>query len=227
MHALGLARLAEVEVGAVGTAVANPTDGDHAARVTLASPVDAAVALGIVLRHPEEKADDVMASSLLGRIIARIVPPFFVGGLYDGLAVTHGLCGRDVLSLRVVGIFRVFVGGQLGGGRAVAVSVSAGSPPASADGVASVKAAARQSSIWRGAKPVLIGVVPDRGCGDGRDKSNSDSRPSERLGRWSREPHGYCCSIVAARVERAAIPLVEEWRELIAKKRHDSDVSKR
>lgn len=79
--------------------------------------------------------------------------------------------------------------------------MSARSSSAAADGVAPVESAAGQDSLLRRIDAVLVGIVSDRSCGDGRNESDGDSRPSQRLDRWSRKPHGYCCSIVATSLE--------------------------
>lgn len=113
VYALGFARLAEVKVGAIGTSVANTSNGNHATRITLASSVDAPVSSGIILRDAEQKTDDIVASSLLGRVVVRIVPPFIIISIYDGLAITYRLGDRDILVFSIVGDFGVFVAGDI------------------------------------------------------------------------------------------------------------------
>lgn len=113
VYALGFARLAEVKIGTIGTSVANTSDGNHAAGIALTSSVDTAVSFGIVLRDAEQKTDDIVASSLLGRVIVRIVPPFIIVSIYDGLAITYRLGGRDILIFSIIGDFGVFVAGNI------------------------------------------------------------------------------------------------------------------
>lgn len=56
--------------------------------------------------------------------------------------------------------------------------MSARSSSTTADGVASVEAAAGQDSLLRSVDAALVGVISDRSCGDGRNESDGDSRPS-------------------------------------------------
>lgn len=74
--------------------------------------MDTAVSFGIILGDAEQKTDDVVASSLLGRVVVRIVPPFIIIGIYDGLAITYRLGDRDILVFSIVGDFSVFVAGD-------------------------------------------------------------------------------------------------------------------
>lgn len=108
-----------------------------------------------------------MASSLLGRIIIRIVPPFVVVCLYR-VAFTHRLGGLDTVILSVLGIFHILVAGSVRRRGARASSVSGARPSsASTDGVASVKAGAGQNVDVRRVEAALVGVVSDRCCGNG------------------------------------------------------------
>lgn len=108
-----------------------------------------------------------MPSSLLGRIIIRIVPPFVVVCLY-GFAITHRLGGLDTVILGVVGIFNILVARCVRGRGARASSMSGARPSsASTDGVASVKAAAGQNVDVCGVEAALVGVVSDRCGGNG------------------------------------------------------------
>jgi hypothetical protein len=84
-----------------------------------------------------------MTSSLLGRIVIGIIPPFVVVRLYNRFAITHRLGGLDVVVLSVFGIFSVFVAGYVRRRGARAGSMSARPPPAPTYGVASVKAGTR------------------------------------------------------------------------------------
>lgn len=107
-----------------------------------------------------------MTSSLLGRVVIRIVPPFVVVCLYR-FAIAHRLGGLNIVILSVLSIFNILIARCVRRRGARAGSMSARSSSAPTDGVASVKAGAGQNVRVRGVDAALVGVVPDRCCGDG------------------------------------------------------------
>jgi mannose/fructose/N-acetylgalactosamine-specific phosphotransferase system component IIC len=146
MEALGLARLAEIKVGAVGTAVADAANRDNTTAVTLAAPVHVCATAGIVLGDAEQQADDVLTGALvlvlvLGIVIAFVVVPVVVENMFVGnrLAIIQGPDRVDVDVLVAVGLSR----SVRGFGRLAVVSASdiRKRAPAVANSIAPVQAA--------------------------------------------------------------------------------------
>ncbi|KAI6760836.1 hypothetical protein HG530_009696 [Fusarium avenaceum] len=75
VNTLSFAGFAEIKISTVRAAISNTSNGNHAARITLAAPMYTSVSARIILRNTKEKCHDVMPGSLIRREAAGIVPP--------------------------------------------------------------------------------------------------------------------------------------------------------